>query len=537
MNEVIKTYRELFNGDSDSDDDSVEEAREARRHAKQAGVPAGRLGFVMPKGHGPGDYGSRSAAVEQRNFAASSHRMATPENEGFAAYGAMSAEEAEFFEQPDSVIKLVFGAWREDTLKIRARRLRKREKHVEARKVHRKLAREMRAGKQPARGAYHVNKVLAGASVKDLKASRVTLASKDVKALYDWRGADDDLDAHRGPTLPRVRSRSIAPLKARDHDVDRALRLAAPRAPGGRPLLESPPASRGAAAPASPVRHTQQRAHERLAAAAERELRDEAAAAAGRRGGAEAREAPVPVGARVGPGVADAPREDAARAGLRPRRPGRPARRRVLGGRGQRLVRRGGVRRAILEAPDAAPSDAISEISFNNTDAASVRTAQPPTLEQAALATYASSRVAVPAPPPRARPFAQAIATMGSVDEDWAAGAARVGPGGDDSRDSAAEYDSTAGAASLFSSLYSAATAPSTSSFIAACSTKVVGVVTANLFGPTMLQAAALFGAAPPAAAPAADLGGGDPPSVVAPVEPGGKPRGGLALADHLVLL
>ena len=30
--------------------------------------------------------------------------------------------------------------------------------------VHRKLAREMRAGKQPARGAYHVNKVLAGAS-------------------------------------------------------------------------------------------------------------------------------------------------------------------------------------------------------------------------------------------------------------------------------------------------------------------------------------------------------------------------------------
>ena len=52
-----------------------------------------------------------------------------------------------------------------------------------------------------------------------------------------------------------------------------------------------------------------------------------------------------------------------------------------------------------------------------------------------------------------------------------------------------------------------------------------------------MLQAAALFGAAPPAAAPAADLGGGDPPSVVAPVEPGGKPRGGLALADHLVLL
>ena len=61
--------------------------------------------------------------------------------------------------------------------------------------VHRKLAREMRAGKQPARGAYHVNKVLAGASVKDLKASRVTLASKDVKALYDWRGADDDLDA------------------------------------------------------------------------------------------------------------------------------------------------------------------------------------------------------------------------------------------------------------------------------------------------------------------------------------------------------
>jgi hypothetical protein len=73
----------------------------------------------MPKGHGPGDYGKplvedlgdylkplgdedydtlkdflrawRSAAVEQRNFAASSHRMATPENEGFAAYGALSA--------------------------------------------------------------------------------------------------------------------------------------------------------------------------------------------------------------------------------------------------------------------------------------------------------------------------------------------------------------------------------------------------------------------------------------------------------------
>ena len=174
MNEVIKTYRELFNGDSDSDDDSVEEAREARRHAKQAGGPAGRLGFVMPKGHGPGDYGKpliedlgdylkplgdedydtlkdflrawRTAAVEQRNFAASSHRMATPENEGFATYGAMSAEEAEFFEQPDSVIKLVFGAWREDTLKIRARRLRKREKHVEARKVHRRAGNDRRNG-------------------------------------------------------------------------------------------------------------------------------------------------------------------------------------------------------------------------------------------------------------------------------------------------------------------------------------------------------------------------------------------------------
>ncbi|KAK7254095.1 hypothetical protein SO694_0000819 [Aureococcus anophagefferens] len=170
--------------------------------------------------------------------------------------------------------------------------------------------------------------------------------------------------------------------------------------------------------------------------------------------------------------------------------------------------------RAIL-APDAAPSDAISEISFNNTDAASVRTAQPPTLEQAALATYASSRVAVPArrrrqrgrsratgaPSPNARrrkprrsvvdnfaKFSQAIATMGSVDEDWAAGAAS-GPGRRRPRDSASERP-TAGAASLFSSLYSAATAPSTSSFIAACSTKVVGVVTANLFGPTMLQAA-----------------------------------------------
>jgi len=436
-------------------------------------------------------------------------------------------------------------------------------------KVHRKLAREMRAGKQPARGAYHVNKVLAGASVKDLKASRVTLASKDVKALYDWRGADDDLDAHRGPTLPRVRSRSIAPLKARDHDVDRALRLAAPRAPGGRPLLESPPGSRGAAAPASPVRHTQQRAHERLAAAAERELRDEAAAAAGEAGEARRRAKRRSLSARA---RASGPGASPTRLAKMPPAPAFD--------RGAFVDRRGdeysaaadsgwsgaaaSAARAILEAPDAAPSDAISEISFNNTDAASVRTAQPPTLEQAALATYASSRVAVPAPPPRARPFAcyggapspnarrrkprrsvvdnfakfsQAIATMGSVDEDWAAGAARVGPGGDDSRDSAAEYDSTAGAASLFSSLYSAATAPSTSSFIAACSTKVVGVVTANLFGPTMLQAAALFGAAPPAAAPAADLGGGDPPSVVAPVEPGGKPRGGLALADHLVLL
>ena len=128
MNEVIKTYRELFNGDSDSDDDSVEEAREARRHAKQAGGPAGRLGFVMPK-HGPGDYGKplvedlgdylkplgdedydtlkdflrawRSAAVEQRNFAASSHRMATPENEGFAAYGALSAAVWKSNLQPD----------------------------------------------------------------------------------------------------------------------------------------------------------------------------------------------------------------------------------------------------------------------------------------------------------------------------------------------------------------------------------------------------------------------------------------------------
>ena len=134
MNEVIKTYRELFNGDSDSDDDSVEEAREARRHAKQAGGPAGRLGFVMPK-HGPGDYGKplvedlgdylkplgdedydtlkdflrawRSAAVEQRNFAASSHRMATPENEGFAAYGALSAAVWKSNLQPDFNVRVI----------------------------------------------------------------------------------------------------------------------------------------------------------------------------------------------------------------------------------------------------------------------------------------------------------------------------------------------------------------------------------------------------------------------------------------------
>ncbi|KAH8072126.1 hypothetical protein JL721_4039 [Aureococcus anophagefferens] len=579
---VSRPRRELFNGDSDSDDDSVEEAREARRHAKQAGVPAGRLGFVMPKGHGPGDYGKplvedlgdylkplgdedydtlkdflrawRSAAVEQRNFAASSHRMATPENEGFAAYGAMSAEEAEFFEQPDSVIKLVFGAWREDTLKIRARRLRKREKHVEARKVHRRagndrrngpvhrmLAREMRAGKQPARGAYHVNKVLAGASVKDLKASRVTLASKDVKAL-DWRRGRR-FGAHRGPRCracgrgPSPRSRRGTTTSTARSASRRRARRAAGRCSSRRPASgaarREPRAPHAAAGPRAPR-------------GGGGGSRDEAAAAAGRRGGAEAREAPVPVSARVA-GVADAPREDAARAGLRPRRPGRPARRRVLGGRGQRLVS-GGVRRAI-RAGRRRPRD--QRDLFNNTDAASVRTAQPPTLEQAALATYASSRrrasarrsgrcVLRRAVAERAAPQAPALRRrqlrqvqpghrdhgQRGRDERAPASGQRRRP-----RDSAAEY-STAGAASLFSSLYSAATAPSTSSFIAACSTKVVGVVTANLFGPTMLQAAALFGAAPPAAAPAADLGGGDPPSVVAPVEPGGNPRR-LALADH----
>ena len=83
--------------------------------------------------------------------------QATPEDEGLAHYSQLSAEEEEFFDRPDSVLKLCFGAWREDTLKILARKARLVERKAHAKIVRKKLGFEMKAGKKQVRGGFNVH--------------------------------------------------------------------------------------------------------------------------------------------------------------------------------------------------------------------------------------------------------------------------------------------------------------------------------------------------------------------------------------------
>ena len=208
----------------------------------------------------------------------------------------------------------------------------------------------------------------------------------------------------------------------------------------------------------------------------------------------------------------------------------------------------------------------MSEISFNNTDLVSEITAENVGLLKPAFATYTQTTDIVASPPrdrrvtvngafecyggrsepsPNARrrkpkrsvvdnfsKVSVAIAAMGSVKEDWASVAT---PAASTNAESSAK-------SSIFDSIYSMATAQSTTSFIAACQTKIATVVTNNIFGPTMLQTAA---SAPDAAVPAHprdpllaadDDDDSAPRCVVAPVAPS-PGRGALALSGHLVLI